>query len=67
LQVGTIVKLKNKLYVVVNKQGSLEKLNEIKWWALLYLEILQGLNIYMSLPKLRVFIKKYKKEVTWKS
>jgi len=61
-QIGSVEKLHNKLYVVVNIEGTLEKLNNIKWYALLYLEILQGLNKIMPLPELRKFIKKYKKE-----
>lgn len=56
--VGELVKRKGRDYIVVNKQGSLEVLPEIKWQAKLYLEIRQGLNIIMPLPELRKYIYK---------
>ena len=60
MQVGNFKVIDKIIYVVVNSQGTLEKLNKIKWYALLYLEIRQGLNMQMPLIKLRAFIKKYK-------
>lgn len=59
--VGHVKTIGGNLYVVVNKNGTLEKLNKIKWFALLYLEIMQGLNKFLSLPELRKYIKKWKK------
>jgi hypothetical protein len=61
MQVGEVKRIDGRLYVVINIQGTLEKLNAIKWYALLYLEIMQGLNRFMPLPELRAFIKKYQK------
>jgi hypothetical protein len=62
MQIGEVIKLKDgHYYVVVNYQGTLEKLPEIKWYAHLYLEIRQGLNKLMSLNELRKFIEKNKR------
>ena len=61
MQIGDIIKIDRKIYVYVNKEGSLERLPNIKWYAHLYLEILQGLNIKKSLQYIRLFCNKYKK------
>ena len=49
------------IYIIVNDSGTLEKRHQIKWFARLYLEIIQGFGKPMSLPKLRRFIIKHKK------
>lgn len=60
-QIGKIFKINNKNYMVLNKEGTLEKFNSLLWYAELYLEIMQGMNKFYDLQKLRSFIKKYQK------
>jgi hypothetical protein len=49
--VGEIVKLKSCFYVVVNQNGTLEKLRKPKLWKRLFVEIRQGCGIYFKSPK----------------
>lgn len=59
-RVGDFKVIDKKIYVYVNIQGTVEIHNKIKWYALLYLEILQGINIFLNLIKLREYLKKWK-------
>lgn len=59
MQVGTFIRLKKQNYVIVNKQGTYEKLNQIKWYLLLYFEIIQGLGMVFSINKIRRLCEKH--------
>ncbi len=60
--VGETMVTKDKVvYTAVNKQGTLERLCVVKWYARLYLEIRQGLVRPMYLKKIRSFVYKYQK------
>jgi len=50
-----------KSYVVVNKQGTLEKLPAIRWYAKLWLYFLQQFRNY-SVENIREFAKKWSKK-----
>jgi len=59
--IGEVIRLKSISYVVVNKEGTLEKLPDITFKARLYLEIRQGMGKYFSIKEARDFINKHKK------
>lgn len=58
--IGHVYNTGNKLFIVVNKQGTIENLPSVKWYALLWLEIRQGFNKPLSLAKLREYCYKYR-------
>jgi hypothetical protein len=62
MTVGHVYNTKKGFFVVVNKQGTIEKLPKIKWHARLYLEIMQGFGKVMPLVKLRKYCDKWKKK-----
>jgi hypothetical protein len=55
--IGEVVKLKSIYYVVVNKNGTLEKLPKLKWYQALLCEIRQGLGIYFTVQQVRDMVK----------
>lgn len=60
--VGKVVYLSDRYYVYVNDAGTVERLPKMKWYAQLWIEILEGFNKRMSIPEIREFANKYKKE-----
>lgn len=61
MRVGEVVRLKKQNYVVVNKEGALEKLPEVNFICRFYFEIMQGLGIHKSIAKVRQIFNKNKK------
>ena len=56
MTIGSCYFTNDAVYVYVNKKGTLERFQPIKWPAQLWLEILQGFGIYKSLPDLRKYL-----------
>lgn len=59
--VGKVIQMHDRHYVYVNDAGTRERLPKIKWYARLWIEILEGFNKRMSISELREFANKYEK------
>ncbi len=61
MTVGKVEIIGRRVYIVVNQQGTLEKLNKITILGQFILEIMQGLGINQDLSYIRKFVYKHKK------
>jgi len=59
--IGEIIKAQSGFYIVLNVEGTLEKLPDIKWPFRLWLEIRQGMGKYFTILEARHYMFKHKK------
>lgn len=59
--VGSVHAVGKDLYVIVNKQGTIEKLPRIGSWWVLCLFFLQAFGKVKSLPEVRAYVRKHSK------
>lgn len=56
MKTGEIKEMNNTVYVCVNNQGTLEKLNKPKWWKVLFWHIRHFFKPFKSILETKKFL-----------
>ncbi len=61
MNIGDVVKMSDRNYLIVNTNGTMEKLPEIKWYLNFYFKLRQGFGIKNKIANVRKLALKHKK------